>query len=144
MGSTDPLLNNGAGALKMVFSYLAPWGTPFQPTPAQPYSLWLDMTNTGTYQYAYYYVPSGQATCAVLNNQPAAWINEHQNPLVSGSYQISSATPPNPNGWLICFSVAASYWSTNLHWCSGQSTISAGLAVWGTTPGIAAAMFLKN
>ena len=145
-GTGDQLMNSGAGALKIVFNGVRPaWGTDRQPLAGtETYDMYLDMTNSGTYNYAYHYVPTGQARC---NHAPSVWISDHNSPVGAGSGLVSGypATPPaTSNGYTICWTVGATAWYTNLHIWSGTSVISAGSAVWGTQASVAATMFVAN
>ncbi len=136
-------MNNGAGALKIVFSATRPaWGTNAQPTTSQPYDFYLDMGNTGVYNYAYHYAPTQQAVCG---HATSIWISDHPSPPAAGSGLISGypATTPYSN-YAICWTVGSTGWYTNLHAWSGLSTASEGVIAWGTSGTSAVSMYLRN
>jgi hypothetical protein len=138
-GSGDPLMNYGAGALKINWSFLPNWGTDHQPTTSQPYDFYLDATNDGTYEHGYRYVPTQQSRC---NHNTSIWVSDHNSPVGAGSTlllgtKLSSADYP------ICWTVGATSWYTNLHPWTGNSAASGGSVQFGSAS-TAAALYFKN
>ena len=138
-GSGDPLMNYGAGALKINWSFLPNWGNDHQPTTSQPYDFYLDATNDGTYEHGYRYVPTLQSRCA---HTGSIWVSDHNSPVGAGSTlllgtKLSSADYP------ICWTVGASSWYTNLHPWTGNSAASGGSVQFGSAS-TAAALYFKN
>jgi hypothetical protein len=138
-GSADPLMNYGAGALKIIWSSLPNWGTDAQPTTSQPYDIYVDANNDGTYEYGYRYVPTQQARC---NHTTSIWISDHDSPVGSGS-TLLLGTKTSSADYPICWTVGASSWYTNLHPWTGNSAASGGNLQWGTAS-TAAALYFKN
>jgi hypothetical protein len=139
-GGSDNLMNNGSGALRIDWTSLPNWGTDAQPTTTQPYTVYLDMTNNGSYEYGYYYVPTLQGRCA---HTTSIWVSDHDSPTGAGSGVLIAMTPYN--SYPICWTVGATGWWTNMHPWSGLSGASGGSIQWGTgSNSSACSIFFKN
>lgn len=138
-GSADPLMNYGAGALKIIFSSLPNWGTDNQPTTSQPYDIYVDAANDGTWDYGYRYVPTQQSRC---DHTTSIWISDHNSPVGSGS-TLLLGTKTSSAGYPICWTVGATSWYTNLHPWTGNSAASGGSIQWGSSS-TAASLYFKN
>jgi hypothetical protein len=138
-GSGDPLMNYGAGALKINWSFLPNWGTDHQPTTSQPYDFYIDATNDGIYEHGYRYVPTLQARC---NHVSSIWVSDHNSPVGAGS-MVLLGTKASTAGYPICWTVGATSWYTNLHPWTGISAESGGSLQFGSAS-TAAALYFKN
>lgn len=118
---SDNLLNNGAATGKLSYTgTLPPFGTDLD--PAGTYTMSLDMTSDGTYEYSATYVDDPRGRC---NHTTNFWISDHN---YNGSF---SATPPY-NSIPICWTIGFDRVVTNLHWMSGLASQSAGSTLWGS------------
>jgi hypothetical protein len=138
-GSGDPLMNYGAGALKINWSFLPNWGTDHQPTTSQPYDFYIDTTNDGIYEHGYRYVPTQQSRC---NHNTSIWVSDHNSPVGAGS-TVLLGTKASTAGYPICWTVGATSWYTNLHPWTGISAESGGSVQFGSAS-TAAALYFKN
>lgn len=116
---TDNLLNNGAGTGKLIYNgTLPPFGTDLDPGQ---YTLSLDMTSDGTYEYSATYLEDSRGRC---NHTTNFWISDHN---YNGTF---SSTPP-VNSTPVCWTIGFDRVVTNLHWMSGLAAQSAGDTLWG-------------
>jgi hypothetical protein len=131
-GGSDNLFNNGAGTAKLSYaSALTPYGTDLDPTAN--YTLYLDMTGDGTYEYNCTYTNDTRGRCNGTTNY---WISDHN---YNGTFGV---TPP-VNSTPICWTIGTDRVVTNLHWMSGLATQSAGGVSWGDVASTSWAIFVK-
>jgi hypothetical protein len=130
----DNLFNNGAGTARLSYSTtLTDWGTDLDPTGT--YTLSLDNTSDGTFDYAVQYTNDPQGRC---NHATNIWISDHN---YNGT---AISTPPYvSSGFAICWTFGPTALYTNLHWMSGLSSQSGGSISWGAVGSTAAVVFIK-
>lgn len=136
-GGTDNLLNNGLGTGKFEYSAgtIAPWGTLFDPTAN--YTLKLDMTSDGTYEYYATYSNDARGLCGHGGNTSWQWVSDHNYAYVSGSIPSSLNTAQ-------CWGHYPNYAGTNLHWMSGIAGVqSGGEILWGNLSTNSYAVYVK-
>jgi len=139
---SDNLLNNGSGTGKFTVNSgtLGNFGTAIDPTVS--YTLSLDTTSDGTYDYSCTYTNDTRSLCGPNSywsgvGGGAIWYIDHN---YNGSFSV---TPPY-NSVPICFGFDATGLGTNLHWMSGLSSMSAGSIGWGgSSNSSAASIFIR-
>lgn len=133
IGLGDNLFCSGQGTGKLVYSATLPtYGTDVDPT--SNYSLYLDTTSNGSYEYQAAHTPDAQGRC---NHTTNYWISDHN---YNGSYV---GTTPPANSIPQCWTIGTNRLVTNLHWMSGQTLQSGGSTVWGDSTSTSAAFFIK-
>ena len=135
--TTDKLFNDGAGTGKLRYVGTLPqWGTDIDPN-TNAYTLYLDTTSNGSFDYAVAYGPDGQGRC---NHTTSTWISDH-----NYNHPANNATYPSkpPLGHSICWTIGSSAVYTNLHWMSGQTDQSGGSIACGNVASSAFAVFLR-
>lgn len=133
IGLYDGLFCSGAGTAKLAYASTLPtYGTDLDPT--SNYSLYLDTTSNGSYEYQAAMTPDAQARC---NHTTNYWISDHN---YNGSY-VGSVPPANTIP--ICWTIGTNRLVTNLHWMSGQTLQSTGSLVWGDSTSTSASIFIK-
>jgi len=133
-GTADPLLNAGAGTGKLTYSgSLTPFGTDLDPT--SNYTLSLDMTSDGSYEYSCTYTNDARGRCNSTTNY---WISDHN---YNGTFNGSA--PPNSAGVPQCWTIGTDRVVTNLHWMSGTSVGSGGNLALGSGADTSFAIYIK-
>lgn len=128
----DNLFNNGAGTAKLAYSTTLPnWGTDLDPTGT--YTLSLDNTSDGTFDYAVQYTNDSQSRC---NHATNIWINDH-------NYNHTAIIAPPYSSYAMCWTFGPTALYTNLHWMSGQASSSGGSISWGAVGSTACSVFIK-
>lgn len=126
-GSTDILLNNGAGTGKFTYATnLTPWGVDVDPT--QAYTLSLDKTNDGVYEESKNYTNDPQNRCIHTGGGASNafyWYTDH-----------------NYTNNAICWSFKDRYMGSNLHWMAGNGGYAGGEIYYGNG-GTACSLFIK-
>jgi len=138
LSGTDNLFNNGSGTAKMRYVGTLPqWGTDLDPN-TNGYTLSLDNTSDGSFDYHVAYGPDGQGRC---NHTTSTWISDHNYNHLAGNSNYPSKPPYT--GYSQCWTFGSTGVYTNLHWMSGQATQSAGSTACGTNASTAFAVFLR-
>jgi hypothetical protein len=133
-GGSDNLFRSGAGAGKLqYYGSLTPYGTDLDPTVQ--YTLSLDMSCKGSYEYSASYTSDTRTRCNATTNY---WISDHN---YNGAF-AANGTPPY-NSIPICWTIGTDRVVTNLHWMSGYATQSTGSTVWGADSASAFAIYVK-
>lgn len=131
-GGSDNLFNSGAGTGMLRYtSSLTDWGTDLDPT--EPYTLFLDNTSDGTFDYSVQYTNDGQTRC---NHTTNVWISDH-------NYNAEAISAPPYPSYAQCWTIGPSYVTTNLHWMSGQAGLSGGGITWGSNTSSSFAIFIR-
>ena len=131
LGGSDNLLNNRTGTGKLSYTDNLPlFGTDLDPTA--DYTLSLDMSSNGTYNYVVRYQNDTRGRCNHVTN---VWISDH-------NYNATSIIAP-PTSLPICWTIGIDRVVTNLHWMSGLGTQSSGGVSWGNVASTAFAIFVK-